>query len=74
MASLTDVFSCINAEGVAYQVTNDGKGSGNNPPGFKRHSSDAKIKDSEGYPQARVVLADIDGDGRGDYGMTGPCW
>lgn len=43
---------------------NKGDGTDSKPPTFK---SIGKIKDNENYPQERVRLADIDGDGRADY-------
>jgi hypothetical protein len=58
---------CINGEGTAYLSINKGDGSRTRPPTFKSISSDAKIKDSEGFPQSQVIMGGIDGDGRGDY-------
>lgn len=58
---------CIAPSGDAYLALNNGDGTGNKPPTFK---SIGLIKSNEGYPQAQVVLGDIDGDGRGDYGAV----
>ncbi|CAG7955405.1 unnamed protein product [Penicillium salamii] len=59
-----DDFVCIAKDGTAYASVNKGDGTDSKPPTFK---SIGKIKTSEGSPQARVRLADIDGDGRADY-------
>ncbi|KAL2782461.1 hypothetical protein BJX66DRAFT_345814 [Aspergillus keveii] len=59
-----DDFVCIAKDGTAYASINQGDGSGTRPPSFRQIG---KIKDSEGYPQSRVRLADVDGDGRADY-------
>lgn len=61
----------IDATGNAYLSVNQGDGNRatGKPPTFKRVSSTALIKATEGYARANVVLADIDGDGRGDYGV-----
>lgn len=66
-----DDIVCIDQAGNAYLSVNQGDGDrgAGRPPTFKRVSDTAKIKDTEGYAQDRVVLADIDGDGRGDYGI-----
>ena len=48
-----------------YVSINKGDGSGDKPPSFTYLGL---VKSSEG-PQNRVKLADIDGDGRGDYGV-----
>ncbi|KAF4998528.1 hypothetical protein FDECE_11769 [Fusarium decemcellulare] len=63
-----DDFVCIDSKGNAYLSVNKGDGSrsGNKPPSFKYMG---KIKDTETNDRKRVVLADIDGDGRGDYGV-----
>ncbi|KAF4975545.1 hypothetical protein FZEAL_7691 [Fusarium zealandicum] len=60
----------IDADGNAYLSINQGDGNraAGKPPTFKRVSSTALIKKTEGKKRDRVVLADIDGDGRGDYG------
>lgn len=60
-----DDIVCIDPDGNAYLSINQGNGNGNNPPSFKRVSSDAKIFSSKGK-QENVMLGDIDGDGRGD--------
>ncbi|SPN96486.1 uncharacterized protein DNG_00014 [Cephalotrichum gorgonifer] len=52
---------------MARLSVNQGDGSGDTPPTFK---DAGLIKTSEGK-QSRVRLADIDGDGRGDYGIIG---
>ncbi|KAL5362439.1 hypothetical protein BJX96DRAFT_177152 [Aspergillus floccosus] len=59
-----DDFVCIAKDGTAYASINQGDGTDSMPPSFKYIG---KIKVSEGYPQERVRLADIDGDGRADY-------
>ncbi|KFY97907.1 hypothetical protein V498_01794 [Pseudogymnoascus sp. VKM F-4517 (FW-2822)] len=63
-----DDIVCIYGDGSLYLSINNGDGdhSNGNPPTF---TWKGKIKDSEGYSQDRVRLADIDGDGRGDYGV-----
>ncbi|KAF4412991.1 Multidomain esterase [Colletotrichum fructicola] len=62
-----DDLVCIDPDGNLYLSINQGDGSDSKPPTFKRVSTTAKIKDTEGFKQDRIVLADIDGDGRGDY-------
>ncbi|KAH7325665.1 hypothetical protein B0I35DRAFT_347595, partial [Stachybotrys elegans] len=62
-----DDIVCIDADGNAYLSINKGGGTDSTPPRFERVSGDAKIKSSEGFKQDRVRMADIDGDGRGDY-------
>lgn len=66
-----DDLACIDQAGNLYLSINQGDGdrAAGRPPTFKRVSDSAKIKDTEGYAQDRVVLADIDGDGRADYGI-----
>lgn len=63
-----DDFVCIDSKGNAYLSVNQGDGdrAGGKPPSFKQAG---KIKDTETSKRERVVLADIDGDGRGDYGV-----
>lgn len=56
---------CIYPDGSLYLSINEGNGSGDTLPTFKEIGL---IKDSEGTRE-RVRLADIDGDGRGDYGV-----
>lgn len=63
-----DDFVCIDKDGNAKLSVNQGDGGGDKPPSFKRVSPDAIIKKSEGK-RSRVRLADVDGDGRGDYGI-----
>ncbi|KAM0544199.1 hypothetical protein ACHAPJ_011950 [Fusarium lateritium] len=62
-----DDFVCITANGDAYLSINrgDGNRAAGKSPTF-RHVG--KIKSNEGADRDHVVLADIDGDGRGDYG------
>ncbi|KUJ11379.1 uncharacterized protein LY89DRAFT_739567 [Mollisia scopiformis] len=64
-----DDLVCIDADGNAYLSVNlgDGNRASGKTPTFKRASSSALIKSNEGYPQDRVRIVDIDGDGRGDY-------
>ena len=66
-----DDLVCIDASGNAYLSVNQGDGNraGGKSPTFRRVSSSALIKSNEGYKRERVLLADIDGDGRGDYGV-----
>ena len=61
----------IDADGNAYLSINQGDGNraAGKSPTFKRVSSTAMIKPTEGYARDHVLLADIDGDGRGDYGV-----
>ncbi|KAK7420361.1 hypothetical protein QQX98_002784 [Neonectria punicea] len=61
-----DDIVCIGQEGNLYLSINKGDGNGDKPPTFGFLD---KIKENEGYAQDRVRLADIDGDGRGDYGI-----
>jgi hypothetical protein len=62
----------IGADGNAYLSVNQGDGdrAAGKPPTFKRVSDAAKIKDIEAYGRDYVRLADIDGDGRADYGVS----
>ena len=72
-----DDFVCIAKDGTAYASINNGDGNDVHPPTF---TSIGKWKDAEpGYDQAHVRLADVDGDGRGDYCVLDPngdiaCW
>lgn len=61
----------IDADGNAYLSINQGDGirGAGRPPTFKRVSATAKIMDGT-WKRPFVVLADIDGDGRGDYGRA----
>jgi hypothetical protein len=61
-----DDLVCIGPDGNAQLSVNQGDGDkdGNKPPTFKVHG---EIKKNEGFKQDHVRLADIDGDGRGDY-------
>ncbi|KAF7549363.1 hypothetical protein G7Z17_g6445 [Cylindrodendrum hubeiense] len=63
-----DDIVCIGPEGNLYLSVNQGDGdrAAGKPPTFKFLD---KIKENEGALQARVRIADIDGDGRGDYGV-----
>ncbi|KPM44471.1 hypothetical protein AK830_g2091 [Neonectria ditissima] len=64
-----DDFVCIEETGDAYLSINRGDGdrAGGKVPTF-RHVG--KIKSNEGYKRDHVLMADIDGDGRGDYGIV----
>ncbi|KAF7550314.1 hypothetical protein G7Z17_g5812 [Cylindrodendrum hubeiense] len=64
-----DDFVCIAANGDAYLSINQGDGdrASKKPPTFK---SLGKIKSNEGSKRDHIVMADIDGDGRGDYGVV----
>ncbi|MBE3047573.1 VCBS repeat-containing protein [Candidatus Bathyarchaeota archaeon] len=57
---------CISPEGDLHVSLNEGNGSGDKLPTFKHIGL---VKESEGV-QALVRLADIDGDGRADYGVV----
>lgn len=61
----------IDAYGNAFLSINQGDGNRatGRPPTFKSVSSTGKIKENEGYARDKVRVADIDGDGRGDYGV-----
>ena len=61
-----DDIACIDPDGNLYVSINQGDGGGNKPPSFKMANNGAAIKTSEAK-QEHVKLADIDGDGRGDY-------
>ena len=58
---------CIDAQGDAYLSINQGDGTATTPPTFKRVSDTALIMNNQGSPQANIRIADVDGDGRGDY-------
>ncbi|GES66464.1 esterase [Aspergillus terreus] len=61
-----DDYICIALDGTTYAGINNGDGDAesNKPPSF----TDIGLwKSPEGYDQAHVRLADIDGDGRADY-------
>ena len=72
-----DDFVCIGKDGSAYASINQGDGNNLSPPTFK---GPALWKTAvKGYDQSHVRLADIDGDGRGDYCVTADngdvrCW
>ncbi|KAF5566618.1 fg-gap repeat domain-containing protein [Fusarium napiforme] len=73
-----DNLVCIGPDGNAQLSVSQGDGdkSGSKRPTFKLHG---EIKKNEGFEQDRVRLADIDGDGRGDYciiddGGKIQCW
>ncbi|KAK2728197.1 killer toxin subunits alpha beta [Colletotrichum kahawae] len=62
-----DDFVCITANGDAYLSVN--KGNGNRAAGkAPTFQLVGKIKSNEGVVRDHIVMADIDGDGRGDYG------
>ena len=63
-----DDFVCIDSKGNAHLSVNQGDGdrASGKPPSFKQVG---QIKATETSGRDRVVLADIDGDGRGDYGV-----
>ncbi|KAK0625151.1 family 3 carbohydrate esterase, partial [Bombardia bombarda] len=74
-----DDLVCIDGNGNAYLSINQKDGTDTKPPTFKRVSDTALIKTNEGYPQDKVRMTDIDGDGRGDYciidgGGNIRCW
>ncbi|KAL2859212.1 hypothetical protein BJX68DRAFT_252247 [Aspergillus pseudodeflectus] len=62
-----DDLVCIAENGDAYLSINQGDGTDGKPPTFKRVSETALIKRNEGFARWRIRIADIDGDGRGDY-------
>ncbi|KAL4898828.1 hypothetical protein BDW74DRAFT_184352 [Aspergillus multicolor] len=69
-------FICIRKDGTTYASINNHDGSNSNLPTF---TYKGKWKDREGYNQANVRLADIDGDGRADYCVVAgsgdiSCW
>lgn len=69
-----DDFVCVDSKGNVDLAVNQGNGdrASGKAPSFK---SVGRIKATETNARANVVLADIDGDGRGDYGVlaaTGP--
>jgi hypothetical protein len=66
LADGLDDLVCIQTNGDMYLSINQGNGVGNTPPTFK---TIGLVKPNEGYPQAQVIVGDIDGDGRGDYGI-----
>ena len=68
-----DDIVCVASNGDASMSLNLGDGSGTKPPTFK---SMGLIKTNEGHAQNAVRLGDIDGDGRGDYGVVidGATW
>jgi hypothetical protein len=61
----------VDADGNAYLSINQGDGNraAGKSPTFKRVSDTALIFTTAGSDRDHVVLADIDGDGRGDYGI-----
>lgn len=61
----------IDADGNAYLSINQGDGNrvGGKSPTFKRVSDTALIRATTGSTRDFMVLADIDGDGRGDIGV-----
>jgi hypothetical protein len=59
-----DDFVCIGLDGTAYASINNGDGTSSSHPTFTYMG---KWKQNVGYPQARVRLGDVDGDGRADY-------
>lgn len=67
-----DDLVCLDSKGNAYLSINQGDGDRGSlkPPTFKRVSDTALIKSTETSNRKYVVLADIDGDGRGDYGVV----
>ncbi|KAF5020271.1 hypothetical protein F66182_7705 [Fusarium sp. NRRL 66182] len=60
-----DDFACIGSDGAVYASINQGNGAGDTLPAFV-YKGLWKAADPK-YPQARVRLADIDGDGRADF-------
>ncbi|KAK0099309.1 hypothetical protein ONS96_008539 [Cadophora gregata f. sp. sojae] len=67
-----DDLVCVDSAGNAYLSINQGDGNraAGKSPTFKRVSSSALIMSNKGLGRARVRIADIDGDGRGDYCVT----
>lgn len=60
-----DDIACVHANGDLYLSVNRGDGGVDHPPSFNYIG---RIMTSQGKGRDRVVLGDIDGDGRGDYG------
>ncbi|RSL43787.1 hypothetical protein CEP54_014936 [Fusarium duplospermum] len=60
-----DDFACIGPDGAVYASINQGNGGGDKPPSFV-YKGHWRAADSR-FPQAKVRLADIDGDGRADF-------
>ncbi|RSM12379.1 hypothetical protein CEP52_002563 [Fusarium oligoseptatum] len=60
-----DDFACIGPDGAVYASINQGNGGGDKPPSFV-YKGLWRAADSR-FPQAKVRLADIDGDGRADF-------
>lgn len=61
-----DDLVCINADGNAFLSINMGVSSGAQVPTFRRLGDNAPIMAGKA-PQRQIRMADIDGDGRGDY-------
>lgn len=63
-----DDFVCVDSKGNIDLSVNQGDGdrASGKPPSFK---SVGRIKDTETNSRDNVAMADIDGDGRGDYGV-----
>lgn len=63
-----DDLVCIGNRGELYVSINQGDGDvkGRRPPSFQNIG---KVKDSETVDGQNVFISDIDGDGRGDYGV-----
>lgn len=72
-----DDFVCIGEGGEAFASINNRDGTDTQPPSF---TSLGSIKDAiPGYDRSRVLLGDLDGDGRVDYCVMEPngdisCW
>lgn len=60
-----DDHVCIHPNGDISVSVNNGDGGGNSPPSF----TDVGVVEATGSDQGDIVLGDIDGDGRGDYGI-----
>ena len=65
-----DDFVCIDAAGNAYLSINQGDGTASKLPSFRHVTGldgENKIKETEGFKQDLIRMADIDWDGRGEY-------
>ena len=61
-----DDMVCVDSSGNAYLSINQGDGTASKLPTFKRVSDSALIMTGKAA-QSQIRIADIDGDGRGDY-------
>lgn len=64
-----DDLVCISPNGDLTMAVNNGDGNRASGKLPTWDSSATVVKANEGFPQANIVLGDIDGDGRTDYGV-----